>query len=135
MQDGLLEEGEDFLDFRHKVSELIKDVIFIIGSASCFRQMFIDLQSPAVTWDASEAALFVMQAVAKNILPYDFYFLFVCYEVILFLFCSDENEVVPKVVEAILNMPPNTHIAVLHTSILLLGELCEWIDLHPQSLG
>jgi len=39
------------------------------------------------------------------------------------------------VVEAILNLPENTHIAVRFTSILLLGELCEWIDRHPQSLG
>lgn len=46
-----------------------------------------------------------------------------------------ENDVVPKVVEAILNLPENTHIAVRHTSILLLGELCEWINSHPQSLG
>lgn len=38
-------------------------------------------------------------------------------------------------VEAILNLPENTHIAVRYTSILLLGELCEWIDRHPQSLG
>ncbi|KAJ1519674.1 hypothetical protein ONE63_004939 [Megalurothrips usitatus] len=113
--DGLLEEGDDFLDFRIKVSELIKDVVFIVGSSNCFRQMFLNLQVPGVTWDASEAALFVMQAVAKNILP-------------------EENEVVPKVVEAILNLPENTHLAVRHTSILLLGELCEWIDIHPQSL-
>lgn len=46
-----------------------------------------------------------------------------------------ENDVVPKVVEAILNLPENTHIAVRHTSILLLGEFCDWIFLHPQSLG
>ena len=113
--DGLLDEGDDFQDFRLKVSELIKDVVFIVGSSNCFRQMFLNLQVPGVTWDASEAALFVMQSVAKNILP-------------------EENEVVPKVVEAILNLPDNTHLAVRHTSILLLGELCEWIELHPQSL-
>lgn len=113
--DGLLEEGDDFQDFRIKVSELIKDVVFIVGSSNCFRQMFLNLQVPNVTWDASEAALFVMQSVAKNILP-------------------EENEVVPKVVEAILNLPENTHLAVRHTSILLLGELCEWIEFHPQSL-
>lgn len=47
----------------------------------------------------------------------------------------EENDVVPQVVEAILNLPENTHIAVRHTSILLLGELCEWIDRHPRSLG
>ncbi|GFG31613.1 hypothetical protein Cfor_03192, partial [Coptotermes formosanus] len=113
--EGLLEDGDDFADFRLKVSELIKDVVFIVGSSNCFRQMFMSLQGTGVTWDASEAALFIMQAVAKNILP-------------------EENDVVPKVVEAILNLPENTHVAVRHTSVLLLGELCEWIERHPQSL-
>lgn len=113
--EGLLEDGDEFKDFRLKVSDLIKDVVFIVGSSSCFRQMFINLQSPGVTWDSSEAALFVMQAVAKNVLP-------------------TENEVVPKVVEAILNAPANTHIAVKYTSVLLLGELCEWIEKHPNTL-
>lgn len=47
----------------------------------------------------------------------------------------EENDVVPKVVEAILNLPPNTHIAVRSTSVLLLGELCEWIEKHPHYLG
>lgn len=41
---------------------------------------------------------------------------------------------VPKVVEAILNMPETTHIAVRYTSVLLLGELCEWIEKHPHVL-
>lgn len=36
--------------------------------------------------------------------------------------------------EAILNLPENTHIAVRYTSIMLLGELCEWIDSNPESL-
>ncbi|XP_012271220.1 transportin-3 isoform X2 [Orussus abietinus] len=124
---GLVEEGgggEEFAEFRMKVSELIKDVVFVVSSSHCFRQMFSNLTGgpgpqgqPAhpPTWDSTEAALFVMQAVAKNILP-------------------EENDVVPKVVEAILNLPEGTHIAVRHTSILLLGELCEWIERHPQSL-
>ncbi|XP_033225637.1 transportin-3 isoform X2 [Belonocnema kinseyi] len=121
---GLVEDvsgGEEFADFRTRVSELIKDVVFVVGSSHCFRQMFFTLtgegsgDQPTPTWDSTEASLFVMQAVAKNILP-------------------EENEVVPKVVEAILNLPENTHIAVRHTSIILLGELCEWIDSHPQSL-
>lgn len=70
--------GEEFADFRARVSELIKDVVFVVGSRHCFRQMFNALtgapgpqgqpgQTP--TWDSSEAALFIMQAVAKNILP------------------------------------------------------------------
>lgn len=65
--EGLLEDGDDFKDFRSKVSDLIKDVVFIVGSTNCFRQMFMNLQAPGVTWDASEAALFVMQAVAKKL--------------------------------------------------------------------
>ncbi|CAH1174165.1 unnamed protein product [Phaedon cochleariae] len=113
--DGLLEDGDDFKDFRGKVSDLIKDVVFIVGSSSCFRQMFVNLQASGVTWDASEASLFIMQAVAKNVLP-------------------TENEVVPKVVEAILNVPETTHLAVKYTSVLLLGELCEWIEKHPDTL-
>lgn len=40
----------------------------------------------------------------------------------------------PKVAEAILNLPENTHIAFRYTSIMLLGELSEWIDNHPESL-
>lgn len=67
--EGLLEEGDDFKDFRLKVSDLIKDVAFIVGSTNCFRQMFMNLQAPSVTWDASEAALFIMQAVAKKMSP------------------------------------------------------------------
>lgn len=66
---GLLDDGDEFKDFRLKVSDLIKDVVFIVGSSSCFRQMFLNLQSQGVTWDQTEAALFVMQAVAKNVLP------------------------------------------------------------------
>lgn len=53
---------------------------------------------------------------------------------IFFFFFSDENEVIPKVVEAILNLPDNTHIAVRYTSIMLVGELCDWIENHPESL-
>lgn len=41
---------------------------------------------------------------------------------------------VPKVVEAILTLPDNTHIAVRYTSIMLLGELSDWIENHPDML-
>ncbi|XP_059055597.1 transportin-3 [Achroia grisella] len=110
----LPEEGDEFHEFRIKVMGLIKDVVFIIGSSSVFRQMFAALHAD-ISWEQTEAALFVMQAVAKNILP-------------------EEYEYVPKVVEAILSMPENTHIGVRKTCILLLGELCEWIERHPEGL-
>lgn len=93
---------------------LIKDVVFIIGSSSVFRQMFAALQAD-ISWEQTEAALFVMQSVAKNILP-------------------EEYTYVPMVVEAILSMPENTHLAVRKTCISLLGELCEWIERHGECL-
>ncbi|KAJ0175870.1 hypothetical protein K1T71_009029 [Dendrolimus kikuchii] len=108
------EEGDDFYEFRMKVMGLIKDVVFIVGSSSVFRQMFAALHSD-ISWEQTEAALFIMQSVAKNILP-------------------EEYEYVPKVVEAILSMPEGAHIAVRKTCILLLGELCEWIERHPECL-
>lgn len=37
-------------------------------------------------------------------------------------------------VEAILGMPDTAHVAVRHTSTLLLGELCEWIEKHPECI-
>lgn len=40
----------------------------------------------------------------------------------------------PKVVEAILSMPAESHVAVRRTCILLLGELCEWVERHPACL-
>lgn len=42
---------------------------------------------------------------------------------------------VPEVVEAILKLPPDSHLAVRHTSIQLVGELCEWIEKHPTYLS
>ncbi|XP_053679296.1 transportin-3 [Anopheles nili] len=132
--DGLVEEGGSFKDFRFKVSEIIKDVVFIISSISCFKQMFMILQSPNVTWESSESALFIMQNVARNILP----------EIMelgereiptsRFNQLCEESEVVPKVVEAILNLPENCHIAIRYTSINILGELCDWIDSNPETL-
>lgn len=51
------------------MSDLIKDVVFIVGSCTCFKQMFLTLQEPNATWENCEAALFIMENVAKNILP------------------------------------------------------------------
>ena len=47
----------------------------------------------------------------------------------------DENEVVPQVVDALLQVPDTAHAAVRHTTLLLLGELSEWIDKHPATVG
>ena len=41
--EGILEEGEDFTEFRTRVVELIKDVVFIVGSSNVFKHMLAHL--------------------------------------------------------------------------------------------
>ena len=114
--DGLLEEGEDFGEFRNQVTELIKDLVFVVGSANMFKHMFAFLQptNVVVSWETSEAALFIMSAVARNLFP-------------------EENENVPQVLDVVLNST-GQHLAVRHTSVKLVGELGDWINHHPDYL-
>ena len=109
-----MEEGEDFTEFRVRVCELIKDCVFIVGSSTVFRQMYHLLQQSA-QWEQTEAALYIMAAVARNILP-------------------EEDSVVPAVLQQVLTLPTTIHTAVRLTATKLVGELCEWIEKHPDSL-
>lgn len=38
-QEGIPDENDDFGEFRLRVSEIIKDVVFIVGSSQCFTQV------------------------------------------------------------------------------------------------
>lgn len=77
--------------------------------------MFRILQTPNVTWESTEAALFIMECIARNIY-------------------TEENQIVPKVIEAILQLPENCHITIRYTSVNILGQLCDWIAQHPATL-
>lgn len=39
VQDGIPEDTDDFGEFRMRVSDLVKDVIFLVGSMECFSQV------------------------------------------------------------------------------------------------
>jgi transportin-3 len=77
--------------------------------------MFKILQRPNVTWEATEAALFIMECIARNIFV-------------------QEDQIVPKVIEAIIHLPDNCHPAIRYISTKVLGQLCDWIDEHPNTL-
>lgn len=51
-----------------------------------------------------------------------------------FLYFSEENDIVPKVIQAILNLPNTCHIAIRYTSINILGQISDWIEAHPTTL-
>lgn len=38
-QEGIPEDTDDFGEFRVRVSDLVKDVIFLVGSMECFSQV------------------------------------------------------------------------------------------------
>ena len=40
-QEGIPNSGDEFSDFRYRVSELIKDVVFIVSSSSVFAQVSV----------------------------------------------------------------------------------------------
>lgn len=40
-QDGIPEDTDDFGEFRMRVSDLVKDVIFLVGSMECFSQVVL----------------------------------------------------------------------------------------------
>lgn len=77
--------------------------------------MFRILQQPNVSWESTEAALFIMECIARNIF-------------------TEEDQIVPQVIDAILQLPENCHIAIRYTSVNILGQLCDWIAEHPSRL-
>lgn len=41
LQEGIPEDGDEFVDFRSRVVELVKDVVFIVGSSTVFAQVSV----------------------------------------------------------------------------------------------
>ena len=109
-------KSDDFGDFRIKAFDLISDIVFIVEPNECFEKMYLILNSPNTNWFDIESALFVMCAFAKSISQ------------------GDEQSVV-QVVQAILNLPEQVHVSVRCTGIRLIGEMCEWLNKHPQFIG
>lgn len=59
LQEGVPDESGDFGEFRLRVSELIKDIVFIAGSSCCFAQVLyvcvcVEMEKKeGVGWDAN----------------------------------------------------------------------------------
>ncbi|EDO32037.1 predicted protein [Nematostella vectensis] len=114
--EGIPDEESEFSEFRERVSELIKDCVFIVSSTKCFQQMYQSLVSHGsnMSWEFTESILFVMATVARAV--------------------ALESDVVAQFLPIVLNLPEAVHIAVKYTSIRLIGELADWIEKHPDFL-
>uniref|UniRef100_A0A8C9C704 Transportin 3 n=1 Tax=Phocoena sinus TaxID=42100 RepID=A0A8C9C704_PHOSS len=114
--EGVPEETDDFGEFRMRVSDLVKDLIFLIGSMECFAQLYSTLKEGNPPWEVTEAVLFIMAAIAKSVDP-------------------ENNPTLVEVLEGVVRLPETVHTAVRYTSIELVGEMSEVVDRNPQFLG
>uniref|UniRef100_A0A8D3E6L7 Transportin 3 n=1 Tax=Scophthalmus maximus TaxID=52904 RepID=A0A8D3E6L7_SCOMX len=114
--EGIPEDTDDFGEFRMRVSDLVKDVIFLVGSMECFSQLYSTLKEGNPPWEVTEAVLFIMAAIAKSVDP-------------------ENNPTLSEVLQQVVLLPENVHMAVRYTSIELVGEMSEVVDRNPRFLG
>eukprot|EP00096_Caligus_rogercresseyi_P004041 TRINITY_DN18170_c0_g1_i1.p1 TRINITY_DN18170_c0_g1~~TRINITY_DN18170_c0_g1_i1.p1 ORF type:complete len:931 (-),score=288.65 TRINITY_DN18170_c0_g1_i1:197-2989(-) len=106
----------DFALFRNSVSSLLLEITFIVSADDVFKHMFLNnIETGSPSWEVLEASLFLMQSVACHVL-------------------SSENFVVQRILESILSLPPEIHIAVKNTSVKLVGQLGNWVNGNPEYL-
>ncbi|KAM4747695.1 transportin-3 isoform 1-T1 [Rhinophrynus dorsalis] len=113
--EGVPEETDDFGEFRMRVSDLVKDLIFLVGSMECFSQLYSTLKDGNPPWEVTEAVLFIMASIAKSVDP-------------------ENNPTLVEVLDGVVRLPQNVHVAVHYTSIELVGEMSEVVDRNPQFL-
>ena len=104
-QDKILDSSDDFYEFRLRASELVRDVVYVVGASECFVHLFSTLNNNEAipTWDVTEATLFIMSSIAKYVdLQVTFKRNF--FDVLLFLHvmcssCLQENLVLSEVIK------------------------------------
>uniref|UniRef100_A0A4W5NER5 Transportin-3 n=1 Tax=Hucho hucho TaxID=62062 RepID=A0A4W5NER5_9TELE len=127
--EGIPEDTDDFGEFRMRVSDLVKDVIFLVGSMECFSQLYSTLKEGNPPWEVTEAVLFIMAAIAKNLYIHPPGCL--CN---VSIFNIENNPTLTEVLEQVVLLPETVHIAVRYTSIELVGEMSEVVDRNPRFL-
>ncbi|KAH0617212.1 hypothetical protein JD844_029053 [Phrynosoma platyrhinos] len=113
--EGIPEETDDFGEFRMRVSDLVKDLIFLVGSVECFAQLYATLKEGNPPWEVTEAVLFIMASIAKSV-------------------DQENNPTLVEVLDGVVRLPESVHVAVRYTSIELVGEMSEVVDRNPQFL-
>lgn len=115
--EGIQEEKDDFVEFRDKAAESIKDVSFIINSINLLRTMLHLIQSnTSGNWNEIESALFITSTCISNI-------------------TDTEETSVGTVLNTIMHFNANTHDALLNTSSQILGSLSEWFEYHDEQMS
>uniref|UniRef100_A0A803W5X3 Exportin-1/Importin-beta-like domain-containing protein n=1 Tax=Ficedula albicollis TaxID=59894 RepID=A0A803W5X3_FICAL len=146
--EGVPEETDDFGEFRMRVSDLVKDLIFLVGSVECFAQLYATLKDGNPPWEVTEAVLFIMASIAKSV-DHPAPLSPACPGVLPVplpfspggprpaeprLSRRENNPTLVEVLEGVVRLPESVHTAVRYTSIELVGEMSEVVDRNPQFL-
>ncbi|KHJ47801.1 hypothetical protein D918_01959 [Trichuris suis] len=115
-QDGVPPDMADFEEFRAKVSEIIKDVVFIIGSNKLLEQA-LKLMQGKDGWENVECAMFLMSCVVGNCVS------------------NFADDVLVPVVSGIVSLGQEAPLALWYTSAVFVTEISEWFETRPQLLG
>uniref|UniRef100_A0A8C5UFK4 Transportin 3 n=1 Tax=Malurus cyaneus samueli TaxID=2593467 RepID=A0A8C5UFK4_9PASS len=136
--EGVPEETDDFGEFRMRVSDLVKDLIFLVGSVECFAQLYATLKDGNPPWEVTEAVLFIMASIAKSVdhhVPRSdcpvWRWLWIPAHPEPSPSCRENNPTLVEVLEGVVRLPESVHTAVRYTSIELVGEMSEVVDRNP----
>lgn len=114
--DGVQDEKDDFVEFRERASETIKDVSFILSSVSLIKSMVHLIETNQTgNWNEIESALFILSTVIGNV-------------------NESEETTVPTVLRIIENFPQTTHVALLNTAAQVLGSTADWFETHDEPM-
>uniref|UniRef100_A0A8R1HGR8 Uncharacterized protein n=2 Tax=Caenorhabditis japonica TaxID=281687 RepID=A0A8R1HGR8_CAEJA len=117
--DDIPDDNSEFGEFRLKAVEALRDVVFIVNSDKCIQMMHEKLiaccHKPDASWEESESALFVMSAVAQNLLP-------------------ESDTHMPEVLQMICSLPAQSPPALIATCLSLISDLNDWFEMHAQLL-
>ena len=119
-QENLLLTSSDLYEFRTRVRDLIKEVVFIVGGINYLKQNHVleDLArqlsvlqtgSADANWEVVEAQLFIISCIVRDLYP--------------------DPEVVIQMVNLVLKTQGcRLHSQIFSTSCAILGELGDWLE-------
>lgn len=116
--EGLLDEKSDLNDYRTQISELIEDIIMCFDWVNYVKTMnVVNYFNSGTSWEVVESHLFILYCMACDSEA--------------FIYNPSINDVMPGIVNYILNLPNNLnpiHVQVYATACDLLGLIHKWIN-------